>query len=138
MDDPYAANIVKKYRYWTVYVNEDQGFIGRCVVWCVRENALDLADATLEEREELFTILNELRDATRTAFGATWFNYTFLGNKDRHLHCHFIPRYQAPVTFEGVSFIDLDYNANPAKTGTTNKVEPRILAVIRDRLQEVL
>lgn len=137
-DDPYVANIVKDYEYWTVYVYPDQGFIGRCIVWCKREDALDLADATVEEREELFVILKKIRSATAELFGATWFNYSFLGNVDRHLHGHFYPRYQTPVEFEGITFTDLDYNAQPSKTGTTNVVSKEVLERIRAALATAL
>jgi diadenosine tetraphosphate (Ap4A) HIT family hydrolase len=136
--DPYAANIVKKYQYWTVYVYPDQGFIGRCVIWCTREDALDLAEATPEEQGELFVVLREVRKATMEAFGATWFNYSFLGNVDRHLHGHFFPRYQQPVTFMDIQFRDLDYNQQPSKTGTTNIVSKEVLAGIRDKLASML
>lgn len=138
MVDPYASNIVKKYQYWTVYVNEDQGFIGRCVVWCNREDALDLADATPEEQRELFQVLHDIREATRVAFGAAWFNYSFLGNTDRHLHCHFFPRYQEPVIFNDITFADGDFNAQPSKTGTTNLVSKETLELIRVKLAEAL
>jgi len=138
IEDPYAANIVKKYQYWTVYVHEDQGFIGRCVIWCTREDACDLADATESEQKELFQILKDIRSAAAKAFDATWFNYSFLGNVDRHLHGHFFPRYQVPVIFNGIEFKDLNYNMNPSKTGTTNKVSKEVLMAIRDRLIEVI
>ena len=137
-EDKYAANIVKEYRYWTVYVNEDQGFLGRCVVWCRREDALDLALSTPEEQKELFDILPAVRSALAQSFGATWFNYSFLGNVDRHLHCHLFPRYQSPVSFNGTVFTDLNYNENPSKTGTTNKVSKEMLGAIRATLAKVL
>lgn len=138
MADEYAHNIVKEYEYWTVYIHEDQGFLGRCVVWCKREDALDLALAAPEEQHELFQVLRELRSVVGTEFGATWFNYSFLGNVDRHLHGHFFPRYQQPVEFSGIRFEDLDYNTNPSKTGTTNIVSDEVRTAIRDRLREVL
>lgn len=137
-EDKYAANIVRDYQHWTVYVHEDQGFIGRCVVWAKREDAEDLALADKEEQEELFKILPALRQTLITAFGATWFNYSFLGNVDRHLHCHLFPRYQTPVTFEGIVFKDLDYNGIPSQTGTTNMVSKEILEAVRVRLTEML
>jgi len=138
MADEYAHNIVKEYEHWTVYIHGDQGFLGRCVVWCKREDALDLALATPEEQRELFQVLRELRAAVGEEFGATWFNYSFLGNVDRHLHGHFFPRYQQPIEFNGIRFEDLDYNTNPSKTGTTNIVSDEVRTAIRDRLREVL
>jgi len=138
MDDPYAAHVVKKYEHWTVYLHTDQGFLGRCVIDCNRADARELLDATPEERAELFTILKQLQDALRTSFGASWFNYAFLGNVDRHLHCHLIPRYDHQVTFADVTFTDINFNANPYKTGTTKFVSPNTLAAIRAELSKVL
>lgn len=139
ISDPYAANIAKEYRHWTVYVySGGQSRIGRCIVWCKRENALDLADATLEEREELFEIVGRLRKATGNLWGATWFNYAFLGNVDRHLHCHFIPRYEKPVSFKGMTFVDEDYHGNPFKSGDGEPPSPTMLESIRAALAGVL
>jgi len=55
--------------------------LGRCVIWCKREDALDLTDATPEEQSELFLILRDLKEATKKAFQPDWFNYSFLGNE---------------------------------------------------------
>ncbi|MDO8515135.1 MAG: HIT family protein [bacterium] len=97
---------IKDYKYWSVFLNENQTYLGRCVIWCKRENALDLTDATLDERAELFEILNQMRSALQTAFKADWINYAFLGNGTRHLHCHLVPRYASERTFAGEVFKD--------------------------------
>lgn len=93
MAEDFSKNLVKKYTYWEIYVYENQSYLGRCVVWCKRENALDLADATVEEQQELFLVLHDLRETTKKIFQSDWFNYSFLGNEMQHLHGHFIPRY---------------------------------------------
>jgi len=36
--------------------------LGRCVVWCKREDALDLTDVTPEEQSELFLVLRDLKN----------------------------------------------------------------------------
>ncbi len=77
MEKDFSKLLVKDYKYWLVNVHENQGCLGRCVVWCKRSNALDLADATKEEREELFKILKELRKACESLFQSDWFNYAF-------------------------------------------------------------
>lgn len=97
---------IKDYKNWSVFIHQNQGYLGRCVIWCNREDALDLTDANLEEREELFIILNDLRGALKKAFQPDWFNYSFLGNETRHLHCHFIPRYREKREFGGMVFLD--------------------------------
>lgn len=103
---------IKDYKYWGVYVHQNQGYLGRCIIWCNRKNALDLADATAEEQKELFIILKELKNASKKAFGSDWFNYAFLGNETKRLHAHFIPRYSSEKQFAGLTFKDERWGHN--------------------------
>jgi len=103
---------VGNYKYWTAKVFFNQEYLGRCIVSCKRENAEDLTDATLEEREELFEILTQLKNAIKKSFSNDWINYSFLGNSWRHLHCHVVPRYQSPRDFEGMTFVDKRWGHN--------------------------
>ncbi|MCX6811896.1 MAG: HIT family protein [Candidatus Berkelbacteria bacterium] len=112
MSKNFSHRLIKNYKYWAIYAHKNQGYLGRCFVWCKREDALDLTDATKEEQRELFLVLQELRQAVKKTFGADWFNYAFLGNGTRHLHGHFIPRYAKPTRFEGVVFEDKRYGHN--------------------------
>lgn len=112
MEKDFSKNLVKDYKYWSIYVHENQGYLGRCVIWCKREDAFDLADATPEEQKELFRVVNDLRKVSKECFNPDWLNYAFLGNETRHLHGHFIPRYATPKTFEGTVFEDKLYGHN--------------------------
>jgi len=107
MDD-----VINKYKYWTVKVFSNQEYLGRCVIRCDRENALDLTDATPEEQKELFKILKDLKSAIKKAFDNDWINYSFLGNSAKHLHCHVVPRYQSPRNFESKVFVDERWGNN--------------------------
>lgn len=103
---------IKDYKYWEVFISQNQSYLGRCVVWCKRADALDLTDATKEEQEELFLILKQLKVGVTKVFQPDWFNYSFLGNKTRHLHAHFVPRYATPKNFEGIVFEDKLFGNN--------------------------
>ena len=137
MAEDFSKNLIKEYRHWAIYVHDNQGYLGRCVVWCKREDALDLADATPEEQTELFSVLRDLREATKKVFQPDWFNYSFLGNETRHLHCHFIPRYAKSKTFMDVVFEDKLYGHN-YKTDHNFVTTKEILKAVRDELGEVL
>ena len=137
MAEDFSKNLVKGYKHWEIYVHENQGYLGRCVVWCKRENALDLADATPEEQSELFLILRDLREAAQKVFQPDWFNYSFLGNETRHLHGHFIPRYAKPKTFNDIVFEDKLYGHN-YKTDHSFQTSLELLLAVRDRYREVL
>lgn len=137
MAEDFSKDLVKEYKYWAVYIHRNQGYLGRCVVWCKREDVLDLADATPEEQQELFLVLRDLREAAKRVFQPDWFNYSFLGNETRHLHGHFIPRYATPRDFMGIVFEDKLYGHN--YQADHNFITPEgVLNAVRDRLREAL
>ena len=137
MTEDFSKNLVKVYTYWEIYTHKNQGYLGRCVVWCKRDDALDLADATPDEQLELFLILHDLREATKKIFQPDWFNYSFLGNEMRHLHGHFIPRYAKPKNFMDIAFEDKLYGNN-YKTDHSFKTSAELLAEVKNKLKSVL
>lgn len=139
MAEDFSKNLIKEYKYWDIYINANQSYLGRCVVYCKRPDALDLADATPEEQQELFVVLHELREATKKVFQADWFNYFFLGNVMRHLHGHFLPRYEKPKTFMGIAFSDELYGHYPNDNDDyVVNVSQEVLHAMRDKLTEAL
>ena len=128
---------IKDYKYWSIFLHQNQGYLGRCVVWCNREDALDLIDVTPEEQQELFIILKELGDAIKKVFRPDWLNYAFLGNETRHLHGHFIPRYAKPTEFEGIAFEDKLWGHN-YKTDHAFICPAEVFEKIKLRIKESL
>jgi len=126
---------IKEYAYWGIYIHENQGYLGRCVVWCNREDALDLVGATPEEREELFIILKELRDALIKSFKPDWFNYSFLGNETRHLHGHLIPRYSSERRLANLTFIDKEWGHN-YRTDHKFIISEKAVQQIKEKIKE--
>lgn len=118
-------------------MHTNQSYLGRCYVWCKRDDALDFADATIEEQEELFLVLQDLRAAVLKTFAPDWFNYSFLGNGTRHLHGHFIPRYEKTKTFMDTVFEDKLYGHN-YKTDHSFKTPHNVLEVVREKIKELL
>ena len=137
MEDKFSSAIIKEYIYWTVYVHENQSYLGRCVIWCKRDNALDLTDTTPVEQNELFIILKDLCKASKESFKPDRFNYAFLGNGVRHLHCHFVPRYESSRIFRGITFEDKLWGHN-YKTDHNFVTPPKLLNQVRDELKKAL
>ncbi len=133
----FSEYLIKEYEYWTVSAHPNQGYLGRCIIWCKRENAFDLCDATAEEYNELLMILKKIREAAKTIFQADWFNYAFLGNGTRHLHGHFIPRYSSSRNFEGETFSDELWGHN-YKTNHDFVTKPEIFEAVKKRYQKEL
>ena len=137
MPKDFEGDLVKEYKHWAIYVHHNQGYLGRCVIWCKRDDALDLADATQAEQRELFLVLRDLKEAVTKVFQPDWFNYSFLGNETRHLHGHFIPRYAKPKKFMDIVFEDKLYGHN-YKTDHKFVTPKAVLAAVREKLAEAL
>jgi diadenosine tetraphosphate (Ap4A) HIT family hydrolase len=137
MPDKFSKNLIKEYKYWSVYIHQNQSYLGRCIVWCKRKNALDLTDANLKEQKELFSILKKLKKALKKAFNPNWFNYAFLGNETRHLHGHFIPRYKKQKKFMNIIFKDELYGHN-YKTNYNFKIPEEVLNNIKNEIKKYL
>lgn len=135
MPEDYSKFLIKDYKYWLVNVHENQCYLGRCIIWCKRENALDLANATKEEQEELFIILKALQNSATACFKPDWFNYVFAGNGTRHLHGQFIPRYAKPKEFMGITFEDKFYG-HSYKTDHNFIIPETLLAEVKRLLQK--
>lgn len=135
--DQYSGYLIREFRHWLVQVHHNQGYLGRCIVWCKRTNALDLVEATDEEQAELFVILRKWRGAVERAFGTDWFNYAFLGNETKHLHGHLVPRYSTPRQFAGLTFTDPRWGHNYI-TDNSFVIPPTMLEAIRLKLKEEL
>lgn len=137
MAKDFSKDLVKEYSHWSVYVHHNQGYLGRCVVWCKREDAFDMVDATEEEQKELFLVLKDLQKASKDCFDPDWFNYAFLGNETRHLHGHFIPRYKEPKNFMGVTFEDTLWGHN-YKTDHSFITSEDLLQEVKNKLKTSL
>ncbi|HEY4506484.1 MAG TPA: HIT domain-containing protein [Candidatus Paceibacterota bacterium] len=106
MAEDFSKNLIADFKHWTLYIYTNQGYLGRCVIWCKREGAMNLEDATLDEMEEFLEIIRKLKTAVQKSFQADWFNYAFLANATIHLHCHFVPRYKTERELNGTRFKD--------------------------------
>ncbi|TSC69824.1 MAG: hypothetical protein CEO12_705 [Parcubacteria group bacterium Gr01-1014_46] len=133
----YSKNLIKDYKYWSVYIHENQGILGRTYVWCNREDALDLPDATEEEQKELFLVLQEMEKVLTKTFSPDMFNYAFLGNETHHLHGHILPRYSKPVEFNGQTFIDKNWGHN-YKTDPSFITSPELLEAVKKNIKDNL
>ena len=98
--------------HWIISLFPDQGYLGHCYV-TLKEHKGDLAELDPEEWTELGSVIQRLESATRSALGATMFNWSCLMNNAYqntpalpHIHWHFRPRYDKSVIFDGIEFSD--------------------------------
>ena len=131
--DKYSQSIIKDYKYWTLYLQENQSYLGCTYLWCKREDAINLPDANKEEQAELFEILKKLEKVLMENFNADHINYAFFGNSTKHLHCHVIPRYSKSIEFGGVVFTDRAYG-HIYSSDMNFVISPQTTVLIKEKL----
>jgi diadenosine tetraphosphate (Ap4A) HIT family hydrolase len=103
---------IKEYKHWALFLNENQCYLGRVCLVAKREDAVDLFETTVAEREEFFQAGEEICRTLQLAFQPDLMNYASLGNSFRHLHVHFIPRYSSERVFHNRKFVDTRWGKN--------------------------
>jgi len=135
----YEQFIIKKYDLWDLYLHIRQfPYVGRCYAWAKREEAETVDDMVLPETLEAYhTILPEWRTAISKLFNHDTSNVSIMCNETRHLHVHFIPRYNTPRTVHDLTFIDHANTANYAPYAKPD-LPNEFLHKVRDDISAVI
>ena len=128
MDD--SSLMIRDFRHWSLFLNEDQRYLGRLCLVAKRADALDFLEMTSAEREEFFLAGLEARRALEVLFSPDLMNYASLGNSYRHLHVHLIPRYAGPRSFQGVTFTDPCWGRHYEPRKETGRLDPACFRAI--------
>ncbi len=107
----FVPQIVREYTHWTLLVSENQNYLGRMIVWLVREGTFQrLSQVSDEEAVELMQVLRETERALHELVQPDHMNYAWLGNlfhlHGGHGHMHMIPRYARSRFYRGRSYPD--------------------------------
>lgn len=100
---------------WSVYLADEQDYIGRCILVLNRHCGC-LSALTDAEWMDLKHLIERLERCFKSVLGAELCNWSCLLNSfyksptpDPHLHLHVRPRYKAPVPLNGKQYIDEEY-----------------------------
>lgn len=129
---------IATYEYWTLYLNEFQCYLGRTYLVANRADALDFIAMTRAERDEFFEVGARLNAALKRLFQPDLMNYASLGNVYRHLHVHFIPRYQSSRLFHNILFEDKRWGKNYEPYDREFLLPPANLEAIRKAIHDTL
>ncbi len=143
----YDKFILKEYSHWTLFLHDNQSYLGRAYVWLARESRREkLSAISIDERDELWIILSNYEKALDAIWGPAHMNYAWLGNlfaeHGGHGHMHIIPRYAVgPIQFNGELFVDQDWgkmydSARKWKAKNANTI-PNMITALQFRLTEI-
>jgi diadenosine tetraphosphate (Ap4A) HIT family hydrolase len=134
----YEDDLLRQYENWSVYLHENQTYVGRTYVALAREGEVDpFIDTTSDERSELLVIMGSLKGALDKLYQPDLLNYANLRNTWKHCHWHVIPRYNTGRLIMGHTFEDPNWGRNyapyPAST-VPNEVYEKIKADLATEL----
>ena len=102
-------------RFWTVFLADEQDYIGRCIL-VLKRHCRSLPELTEEEWNELRDLIGKTEACLKAVLGAALCNWSCLMNHfyqdpapDPHLHIHVRPRYDQPVTLNGNIYSDSEF-----------------------------
>jgi len=130
---------IKSYKYWDVYLHENQCYLGRVFVQLKEDEGVkDFLDIKGEVRDEFFQIGEEVKRALDILFKPDKMNYAALSNTSPKIHVHVVPRYQEDRQFSGQVFKDQRWGQNFAPYDRNFALEESVLFKIRDALKDHL
>ena len=101
--------------FWSVFLSDDQDYIGRCIL-VLKRHCGSLSELTDQEWEELHSLIVKVETCLKTVLGATLCNWSCLMNSfykepesDPHLHIHVRPRFDRPVIINGNTYSDDEF-----------------------------
>ena len=84
--------LIKKFNYWTIYLNKNQSYLGRVYVVLNRHGPEDTIGLTEEEWKELKVVEDKVTNALKLLYNPDLMNYLTIQTKDRnHFHVHIFP-----------------------------------------------
>ena len=131
----YPATLLHEYRHWAVLLRPKQVTLGSLVLACT-EDATSMADVTPAAFAELKTVTTELENTLRAAFTYDKINYICLMMVDKQVHFHVLPRYAAPRSCCGQTFVDAKWPTPPDVTQAVDLSDAQfteLLALLRSR-----
>lgn len=135
--DPGLGPVLATSFHWQLVLNRNQNLLGKCF-WVLRRHLESVSGLTAAEWADLHPQLTRTTRALTSAFRPDHFNYSFLQNKDRHVHLHIIPRYRRPRVFMDLTFEDPDYPAHYAVPALIRRLDSGRYAALAQQLREAL
>ena len=118
---PLADHEIWRSTHWLAIANLNQNTLGKCFLVLDRHEE-DVCALTPAEVQDLWSAMRVVRAALETCFQPDHFNYSFLMNRDAHVHLHVIPRYQTARAFAEMDFADDESIRERRLTAATHRM----------------
>lgn len=124
----YPERSIREYEHWVLLIRPVQVTLGSVII-AAKADVKSFGALEPDAMAEWPSIVRRYESVIAQHFRAEKFNYLALMMVDPNPHFHGIPRYRAPLTFEGQSFTDERFPKPPA-LDIVNDCSPETLAAL--------
>lgn len=107
-----SRTLIRDYDHWSVQVRPKQVTLGSLIILS-HSDATAFSDLQPEAFAELAIVVKDAETVSARTFANSKINYLMLMMVDPHVHFHVLPRYAAPVMFEGAACTDPGWPGQP-------------------------
>ena len=107
--------------FWSVYLADEQDYVGRCVL-VLKRHCDSLSELTEKEWFDLRYVVRHVESCFKSVLGATMCNWSCLMNSfykesspNPHLHLHVRPRFKNPIVINGNQYVDEQFGHHYAR-----------------------
>jgi diadenosine tetraphosphate (Ap4A) HIT family hydrolase len=122
-----SRTLIRDYAHWSVQVRPKQVTLGALIILSHSE-ATAFSALPAEAFAELATVVKDAEAVCAQTFANAKINYLMLMMVDPHVHFHVLPRYAAPVMFEGTAYTDPGWPGQPVLTASEGLADPEAIA----------
>ncbi len=122
-----AETLIADYTYWSVQARPKQATLGALVILSHSQSTA-FSDLPPNAFAELSEVVEDVETTTQKIFGYSKINYLMLMMVDPHVHFHVLPRYSAPVVFEGGTYTDPGWPGQPDLGASDGLADARLVA----------
>ena len=123
--------LVADYRHWSVQARPKQVTLGAMILLS-HGPAHSFSGLPPEAFAELSQVVRDIEATATEIFDYAKINYLMLMMVDPHVHFHVLPRYSAPVEFEGATYPDPGWPGQPDLSASEGLAEAaRVAAVLK-------
>ena len=121
--------LIRAYDHWSVLARPKQATLGACVL-VAHADVTAYADLPREAFGEFAQVVGDYEAACRAAFAPDKMNYLMLMMVDPHVHYHALPRFEAPVSFEGAERADAGWPGPPDLSASVGDIADEVRAAL--------
>ncbi|MBL52217.1 MAG: HIT family protein [Candidatus Marinimicrobia bacterium] len=126
----YPDSIISENEHWYTLLRPEQITFSSIILICKNGKRNSFSQLNKFEQSDMFRAVNVIEKNIFNEFGCKKINYLALMMVDPFVHFHVIPRYNSPISFGDIEFLDPGFPGMPDLKHNTSISESKFLDLV--------